>query len=214
MGKVTPKILREIYRRLYASFGPQHWWPALTPFEVIVGAILTQNTSWKNVEKAIKNLKAAKLLSPAALKKVNIKRLAGLIRPSGYYNQKAKKLKNFIYFLYRHYQGSLKKMFQEELHKLREELMQVNGIGPETADSILLYAAGYPVFVVDTYTKRIFSRHKIIAENSDYSKVQEIFMKNLKPDTKLFNEYHALLVKLGKDICRTKPNCVICPLRK
>jgi DNA-3-methyladenine glycosylase III (EC 3.2.2.-) len=178
-----------------------------------VGAILTQNTSWNNVEKAIKNLKKQRLLNPAALKKVNSRKLARLIRPSGYYNQKTKKLKNFISFLYKRYSGSLTKMFRQRLPKLREELLEINGIGPETADSILLYAAKKPIFVVDAYTKRIFARHKLIKENSDYHSVQDLFMANLKPQAKIFNEFHALIVKLGKDICRIKPNCSICPLK-
>ncbi|MDP2940077.1 MAG: endonuclease III domain-containing protein [Candidatus Omnitrophota bacterium] len=205
-------ILKEIYRRLNIAFGPQHWWPADTQFEVIAGAILTQNTAWSNVKKAIDNLKSQKLLKPLALKNVNIKKLARLIRPSGYYNQKAKKLKNFISFLFERYQGKLSKMFKQETSKLREELLEVNGIGPETADSILLYAGERKVFVVDAYTKRILSRHKIIDASLDYAQVQKLFMKNLLHDAKLFNEYHALLVKLGKDICKTKPNCSYCPL--
>ncbi len=213
MTRVTPRILKEIYCRLYAAFGPQRWWPADTPFEVIVGAILTQNTSWKNVEKAIANLKKERLLSPLALKRVSANKLAKLIRSSGYYNQKAKKLKNFIAFLYGNYLGRLSKMFKQEPAQLRQELLGINGIGPETADSILLYAADKPVFVVDAYTKRILSRHNLIDEKSDYHQVQRLFMNNLKPDLKLFNEFHALLVKLGKDICKTKSNCGICPLQ-
>ena len=213
-AKKSFEILEQIYDKLFSFFGPQHWWPGETPFEVIVGAILTQNTSWANVRKAIGNLKNDNLLSPVALKKVSINKLARLIRPSGYYNQKAKKLKNFTSFLFSKYQGNLKKMFRQELIKLREELLSVNGIGPETADSILLYALDMPIFVVDAYTKRILSRHKLIPEDFDYHRVQEIFMKNLKPEAKFFNEYHALLVKLGKDICKTKPNCVICPLKE
>ncbi len=209
----TKKVLKEIYNRLYGFFGPQHWWPADTAFEVIVGAILTQNTSWANVKKAIDNLKKQNLLKPSAIKKINTKKLAELIRPSGYYNQKAKKLKNFIFFLFRNYQGNLSKMFKQEVFALREKLLSVNGIGPETADSILLYAAGKPVFVVDAYTKRILSRHKLIGDKFNYPEVQEIFMKSLEPDPKLFNEYHALIVKLGKDICKTKPNCISCPLK-
>jgi len=210
----SSKVLEQIYDKLFSFFGPQHWWSGKTPFEVIVGAILTQNTSWINVSKAIDNLKGEKLLSPVALKKVSINKLARLIRPSGYYNQKAKKLKNFVSFLFNRYQGNLKNMFRQDLIKLREELLSVNGIGPETADSILLYASEKPIFVVDAYTKRILSRHKLIGEDYDYHRVQEIFMKNLKPEVKLFNEYHALFVKLGKDICKTKPNCLICPLKK
>lgn len=208
-----PKILPKIYDKLFTFFGPQHWWPGDTAFEIIVGAILTQNTSWNNVKKAIDNLKAENLLTPAALKKVSTKKLAKLIRSSGYFNQKTKKLKNFIFFLFSRYQGNLSKMLKRDSLKLREELLNVNGIGPETADSILLYAASKPVFVVDAYTKRIFSRHNLIKQSFNYAQIQEIFMNNLKPNVKLFNEYHALIVKLGKDICKTKPNCSICPLK-
>lgn len=210
--KTTPILLKEIYNRLFAYFGPQHWWPGETPFEVIIGAILTQNTSWNNVERAIANLKKHKLLNPSALKKVNSRKLARLIRSSGYYNQKTKKLKNFISFLFSRYKGSLTKMFKQKLPKLRKELLEINGIGPETADSIILYAANKPVFVVDAYTKRIFSRHHLIKQDFNYHEIQDIFMKNLKPQAKLFNEYHALIVKLGKDICKTMPNCSCCPL--
>lgn len=213
MTKGTPKILKEIYQKLFLHFGPQRWWPAETPFEVIVGAILTQNTAWSNVKKVIDNLKKQNLLKPTTLKKINTRKLAKLIRSSGYYNQKAKKLKNFLSFLFKRYGGSLSKMFRQDIFKLREELLEIKGIGPETADSILLYAGDKPIFVVDAYTKRILSRHNIIDDTLNYAGVQEIFMKNLKPDVKLFNEYHALLVKLGKDICKTKPNCPVCPLK-
>jgi endonuclease-3 related protein len=213
MRENTSKVLKEIYQKLYAYFGPQYWWPGETPFEVIVGAILTQNTSWNNVKKAIDNLKQGKLLNPSALKKINIRRLAKLIRASGYYNQKAKKLKNFINFLFRDYQGNLSKMLKQELFSLRQELLSVNGIGPETADSIILYAANKPIFVVDAYTKRILSRHNLIKEEADYAKIQQMFMESLRPDAKLFNEYHALFVKLGKDTCKAKPHCAGCLLK-
>ncbi len=213
MKRDSSKVLKKIYARLFVFFGPQHWWPGETPFEVIVGAILTQNTSWNNVKKAIDKLKIEHLLSPVAVRKVRINKLARLIRSSGYYNQKAKKLKNFINFLFIRYNGSLTKMLKQETYKLRNELLGVNGIGPETADSILLYAADKPIFVVDAYTKRIFSRHNLIKENFSYAGIQDFFMKNLNPKAKLFNEFHALIVKLGKDICKTKPNCAICPLK-
>jgi len=208
------KTLKEIYRCLYKTFGPQKWWPADTPFEVIIGAILTQNTSWANAERAIKNLKQKKLLTVKAIRNVSVKRLAKLIKPAGYYNQKAKKLKNFIRFLSENYQGNIKTMFNQEAFNLRSKLLKVNGIGPETADSILLYAAGKPVFVIDAYTRRIFSRHSLIGENISYQGLQNYFMNNLKPEVRLFNEYHALIVRLGKQICKTKPNCDICPLKE
>jgi len=211
---ITAKeILEEIYQRLYKAFGPQYWWPAQTPLEVTVGAILTQNTSWVNVEKAIANLKKKNLLNARALKKISLKRLAKLIMSTGYYNQKAKKIKNFINFLFDNYQGSLKKMFNEDFLVLRSQLLKVSGIGLETADSILLYAADKPIFVVDAYTRRILSRHNLIKPQATYSEIQNYFMDNLENKVKLFNEYHALLVHLGKKICKPKPNCRLCPLR-
>ena len=206
--------LEQIYQKLYRHFGPQSWWPGDTPFEVIVGAILTQNTNWQNVAKAIANLKEAGVLSPQKLYSLAQEKLAQLIRPSGYFNIKAKRLKAFLDFLFKNYGGSLKKMFARDLETLRQEILKVKGIGPETADSILLYAGGFPVFVVDAYTKRIFSRQKILSEKTDYHRVQEIFMRNLENDVKLYNEYHALIVRLGKEICKkTKPKCEICPIK-
>jgi endonuclease-3 related protein len=180
----------------------------------MVGAILTQNTNWANVEKAINNLRKNKLLSQRSLYKLSHKRLASLIRPSGYYNIKAKRLKAFLAFLFKFYQGSLKKISRVDTLTLRRHLLCVNGIGPETADSILLYCLDRPVFVIDAYTKRILSRHSLLKEGSSYDEAQNLFMQNLKNDVKLFNEYHALLVKLGKDFClKSKPKCVICPLK-
>lgn len=202
-----------IYERLHASFGPQHWWPAKTPFEVMVGAILTQNTNWLNVEKAINNLKKNKLLEPQKLYRLSHRRLASLIRPAGYYNIKAKRLKSFLKFLLEYHRGKKKDMSLGQTPILRQQLLSVNGIGPETADSILLYALNKPVFVVDAYTKRILSRHRVIKEDTGYDEVQNLFMTNLKKDAKLFNEFHALLVKLGKDFClKSRPKCQICPL--
>lgn len=203
-----------LYNVLYEAFGPQHWWPAKTRFEVIVGAILTQNTAWTNVEKAIRNLAREKLLSPSALKAVNKKKLARLIRPSGYYNIKADRLKNFSRFLDRRYGGSLRKMFCLDVKALRAELLSVNGLGKETVDSILLYAGRKPVFVVDAYTKRVLFRHKIMPEGSDYDAIQGLFMEHLPHDEALFGEYHALLVNLAKDLCgKKKPKCNVCPAR-
>ena len=208
------KELSVIYHKLYSHFGPQHWWPGDTPFEVIVGAILTQNTNWQNVAKAIDNLKKANVLNPDKLQALPIKKLARLIRPSGYYNIKAKRLKEFLRFLFRNYGGNLKKMFARPLNELRREILSVKGVGPETADSILLYAGNLPIFVVDAYTKRIFSRHKICKIDAAYDEVQEIFMRNIKKEVKLYNEYHALIVRLGKELCKKKnPKCDICPLR-
>lgn len=207
------KILLDIYGRLYRHFGRQKWWPADSKFEVIIGAILTQNTSWSNVQRAIENLKKEKALSPEKLNRLTISRLGQIIKPSGFYNIKAKRIKAFLGFLYKDYKGSLTRMFNESLPVLREKLLAVNGIGPETADSILLYAAGKPVFVVDAYTKRIFSRHGFIKHDADYHQVQRFFSENLPGDTRLFNEYHALIVELGKNICKkAKPRCEQCPV--
>ena len=207
------KRLRLIYRKALSCLGPQHWWPGESPFEVMVGAILTQNTSWLNVEKAISNLKKQKLLSLRRLYKMPVRELAKIIRPVGYHNIKACRLKNFLKFFIKSYQGSIKKISLVEIKDLRKDLLKVNGIGPETADSILLYALNKPVFVVDAYTRRIFARHGLLRENSTYDETQNLFMKNLKKDVKLFNEYHALLVRIGKDFClKNKPKCRLCPL--
>lgn len=216
MIKTTPdlnKKLTTIYDLLYKYFGPQHWWPGDTPFEIAVGAILTQNTNWANVEKAITNLKGAKKLNSRALQNISPTELASLIRPAGYFNIKADRLKHFIAFLSDNYSGSMKKMRAEEPVPLREKLLGVKGIGPETADSIMLYALGKPVFVIDAYTKRIFSRHKLVSEDAAYHDLQDIFNANLPQDVKMFNEYHALIVMLGKDYCRPKPRCEGCPLQ-
>jgi endonuclease-3 related protein len=203
-----------IYQKLHFFFGDQRWWPADSPFEVMVGAILTQNTNWQNAEKAITNLKKHKLMGPRALYKKPTKRLALLIRPAGYYNIKAQRLKNFLKFFILRYDGSIKKMAKVHTDSLRQELLSVKGIGPETADSMLLYALDKPVFVVDAYTKRILSRHHLIEDNAGYDEIQNLFMKNLKIGVQLFNEYHALLVKLGKEFClKNKPRCDICPLK-
>jgi len=207
------RLLR-IYRRLLSSFGPQAWWPAESPFEVMVGAVLTQNTSWKNVERAIENLKKHKLLNPAKLYRLPQKKLACLILPAGYYNIKAQRLKNLLEFFIKRYHASIANMRLENSRRLRKELLAVNGIGPETADSILLYALDKPVFVVDAYTKRVLLRHGLIKEDADYSRIQNLFISGLKKDAGLFNEYHALLVKLGKDFClKSKPRCADCPLK-
>jgi endonuclease-3 related protein len=210
---MTRAVLTRVYDALHDRFGPQHWWPGDTQFEVIVGAILTQNTAWTNVEKAIINLKkAGALASPSAMKKLSVSRLAALIRPAGYYNIKAKRLKNFLDFLDRRYGMSLKRLSRVDTDTLRRELLEVNGIGPETRDSILLYAFDRPVFVIDAYTKRIFSRHGAFDEGSSYSDIQAYFIENLRLNKKLFNEYHALIVKLGKEFCRKSPKCAACPL--
>jgi endonuclease III related protein len=205
-------LLLNIYRKLYETYGPQHWWPGETPFEVMVGAILTQNTSWANVEKAIQNLKGRKVLHVRGIHRLKRNQLASLIRSSGYFRIKADRLKAFVNFLSENYDGELKRMTKERLETLRQKLLDVKGIGPETADSILLYGLKKPIFVVDAYTKRILSRHGIISEKASYDEVQRFFMDHLPRDERLFNEYHALLVHLGKTLCKKRPRCDICPL--
>jgi endonuclease-3 related protein len=205
--------LREYFDVLLRTHGHQNWWPARTRFEVIVGAILTQNTSWRNVERAIVALRRAKLLSPRPLEEVSESALAELIRCSGYYRQKARKLKAFVAFLRTNYTGSLDKMFGVATNTLREQLLAVHGIGPETADSILLYAGEHPVFVVDTYTRRMLQRHGLVEERDTYEEIRGLFERSLPTEPDLFNEYHALIVHTGKHFCRPKePRCSQCPL--
>jgi endonuclease-3 related protein len=211
-AKSEKKALLEIYNKLYSFYGPQHWWPGDSPFEVAVGAILTQNTNWFNVEKAIANLKAARLLKARALHNIPEAKLASLIRPSGYFNIKAGRLRAFLAFLMKTYGGSMKKMGKGDTASLRHSLLEVHGIGPETADSILLYALNKPIFVIDAYTKRVLSRHGIIDHSASYDEYQRLFHRILDEDTELFNEYHALLVMAGKDFCKPKPLCGQCPL--
>jgi endonuclease-3 related protein len=205
--------LEEYYSALLGAFGPQHWWPGETPFEVIVGAILTQNTSWSNVERAIANLRAARLLTPSAISRAPLNELEGLIRSSGYFRQKARKLKAFCAFLRREYGGSLKRMFATPTAALREKLLGVFGIGPETADSILLYAGQHGVFVVDAYTKRMLTRHGWVDEKAGYEEVRSMVERQLPGDVARFNEFHALIVNAGKQFCRPRePLCQRCPL--
>jgi endonuclease-3 related protein len=212
---VTPRnnVLPLYYQTLFDHLGPQNWWPARTPFEVIVGTILTQNTSWSNVERAISNLRRERLLTPRALERVPFARLASLIRSSGYFRQKAKKLKAFVRFLRDEYAGSLTRMFRTPTLELREKLLAVHGIGPETADSILLYAGKKDVFVVDAYTRRIFSRHGWVSEDVSYEELRAKIEAELPRDVSRYNEFHALLVMAGKHWCRTRePRCSECPL--
>jgi len=207
------KNLEQIYKLLLERFGRQGWWPGETRFEIIVGAVLTQNTNWKNVERAIANLKEAGCMTPAGLKQLEIGELAELIRPAGYYNIKAKRLKNFIGWLFDNYEGRLEHVEQSATEQLRGRLLSINGIGRETADSILLYAFGRAVFVIDAYTARVAFRHNLAYPDSDYEMLQELFASNLPNDAELFNEYHALFVELGKRYCsRRKPKCTGCPL--
>lgn len=210
----TRKRLMAIYRALFKAYGPQDWWPGDSPFEVMVGAVLTQNTAWGNVEKAIANLKLGGPLTVVRVRGLARRKLAALIRPSGYYNIKAKRLSHLMAFLTGRYGGSIARMFRDDPGELRKGLLAVNGIGPETADAIMLYAAGHPVFVVDAYTRRIFSRHGMVCEGDGYDVVQQLFMESLPRDVRLFNEYHALLVRLGKTHCaKNAPRCRGCPLK-
>jgi endonuclease-3 related protein len=204
--------LDEIYELLLEAYGPQHWWPAESPLEVLVGAVLTQNTNWQGVEKAMASLRRHNLLNPHKLQAMPTEDLARLIKPAGYYNLKARRLKNLIEFVTEAYSGDLESMKQTETGRLRKELLAVNGVGPETADSILLYALQKAVFVVDTYTYRVMSRHGLVGEEVRYDELQELFTQHLPLEVKLFNEYHALLVRVGKLHCQRKPRCQGCPL--
>jgi endonuclease III related protein len=211
---LTPVELSTYFDALFSAYGPQHWWPSRTRCEIIVGAILTQNTSWTNVERAIRNLRSARLLSPLAIRRVRSEKLAQLLRPSGYFRQKTKTLKTFINFLFDSYGGSLTKMFATATPLLREQLLDLHGIGPETADSILLYAGKHPVFVVDAYTRRILERHGQAHRKPSYDQIRNLFESSLPLDHQLFNEFHALIVHAGKHFCRkTNPACSQCPLK-
>jgi endonuclease-3 related protein len=230
------------YRALYARWGPQNWWPAQSPLEVVVGAYLTQNTNWSNVEKAIANLRRARALSVKALREIPLPRLATLIRPSGYFRQKAKKLKTFIRFLDKNYGGSLARMFAQPTEKLRGELLALNGVGPETADSILLYGGNHPIFVVDAYTRRVLERHGMVETKTKYDEIRLLLedaltgagpgqlgldqhgseprhpvshmSRALRSElTQHYNEMHALIVRAGNQYCRSTPKCEACPLR-
>ncbi len=230
------------YLALLRRYGPQNWWPAQSRFEVVVGAYLTQNTNWINVEKAIANLRSARALSLEALRKLPLSKLEFLIRSSGYYRQKALKLKTFIRYLDKNYSGSLDRMFAQATEKLREELLALHGVGPETADSILLYAGGHPVFVVDAYTRRILERHALISPKTPYKEIRRLIeeaVQSTEPESLLraergadprhpqsrmsraartglaqhYNELHALIVRTGNQHCRSTPNCEGCPLR-
>jgi endonuclease-3 related protein len=206
-------VLLEIFDRMFDHFGTQNWWPAETPFEVMLGAVLTQNTSWRNVTQAIENLKDVHALSLESILEMPSGLLAQYIRPAGYYNIKAARIGNLCRCIYSHGDGTVESFLQQPMDELRSQLLQVKGVGPETADSILLYAAHYPVFVVDTYTYRILQRHDLIEEETNYSELQSVFMDNLSEDTAFYNEYHALLVATGNRYCKkSKPDCAHCPL--
>ncbi len=205
--------LEHVYRMLFCFFGPQRWWPGKTPFEIAIGAILTQNTNWTNVERAIENLKRHGVLSPKALYRLSGANLASLVRPAGYYRVKARRIRCFLEFLFRHYGGRMEDMAREETDIIREKLLEIHGIGPETADSILLYALEKPVFVIDAYTRRVLARHGIMAYERSYEAFQQLFHSAIVRDVRLYNEYHALFVRLGKTFCRARPQCDGCPLR-
>ncbi|MCX5673187.1 MAG: endonuclease III domain-containing protein [Planctomycetota bacterium] len=211
----TDEKIRLFFPAMLSAYGPQGWWPAETPFEVVIGAILTQNTNWKNVEQAIANLKREGLLDAAALAAVADERLAEVIRPAGYYRLKAKRLKNFIRLLTDEFGGDLDALFALRTAALRERVLGVTGIGPETADSIVLYAAGRPVFVVDAYTARLFYRHGMIEGDATYEDIQSLIQGALADDVALFQECHALLVEVGKRHCKKRAaECGGCPLKK
>jgi len=206
-------IQLKIFQKLLEQYGPRKWWPARTRFEVIVGAVLTQNVTWKNAKKAVDNLKKAGLLSPIAISLANHKEVAERIISSRYYNQKAKKLKEFSLFLMKKHAGSLNKLFSGEMEDLREELLKIKGIGKETADCILLYAGKMPSFVSDAYTKRFLDRYGLLKGMQTYDDIRDFFMQNLPEDVYLYNEYHALIVHHGHAVCQSKPNCQDCPVR-
>ena len=205
-------VLEWIYERLIRTFGKRHWWPAETPFEIVIGAILTQGTAWSNVEKAIRALREKKYLDAQSLYHLDEKILAKTIRSSGFFNVKAKRLKNFLAYFFERCSGDLKKMFQIPTPTLRRELLAIAGLGEETTDSILLYAGEKMTFVVDGYTRRIFSRHGLLDGKEEYDNIQNYFMNSLPHRSALFNEYHALLVEVGKRHCRNTPLCRGCPL--
>ncbi len=201
--------LFDIFKRLYKQFGAQHWWPADTKDEVVIGAVLTQNTAWVNVERAIQRLRGSNLLTLESIAGENIEKLKECIKPAGFFNQKAEYLRNVAIFFTR--SGGFEKLSQLDVWDLRRLLLNIKGIGKETADSIVLYAFGKPIFVVDAYTKRIVMRHNLSVDLS-YDSIQKLFMENLPLDTELFGEYHALLVKVSKEYCKKRPLCVNCPL--
>ena len=211
-GKKIDRVLRYVYEKLLERYGPQHWWPAREPFEVIIGAILAQATAWVNVEKAIANLVTAKALSPKSLRQLPIQELAHLIYPCGYYNAKARKLKAFVQWFGEQYDDNLDRLFDNDTENLRRQLLAVYGIGEETADAILLYAGNKSIFVIDAYTRRIIDRMGLAPEGNSYAAYQTLFKENLPADSRLFNEYHALMTRLGKEVCRTRPVCRDCCL--
>lgn len=211
-SNATNKKLMTIYDTLLKHFGHRNWWPGETPFEVCVGAVLTQNTAWKNVAKAVANLKAAGALDPFVIHAMPLEDLSELIRPAGYYNVKARRLRNFVDHLVEDHGGDLESLFSVHVEALRDQLLGISGVGKETADSMILYAAAKPIFVVDAYTKRVLSRHGLMADNADYDEIQQFFHAHLPRDCELFNDFHAQIVAVGHHYCRSKPKCDGCPL--
>ena len=205
--------LTKYLEALRDRYGPQKWWPADSPFEVMVGAILTQNTAWKNVEKAIRNLKTYDLLDARKIHELDQDTLALAVKPAGTYNLKAARLKGFVAWFLERFDGDVERMKQSTPDRLREELLEVKGIGPETADAILLYALGMPVFVVDAYTYRVLTRHELALDEATYEDMKEYFERNLPRDATLYNDFHALIVSVGKEFCRPKARCEECPLK-
>jgi len=214
MSSSIRQSVRQLYESLLNAYGPQGWWPGDSPTEIVVGAILTQNTNWRNVEKAISQLRQARVLNWKSLRDLPARQLAALIRPAGYYNVKARRLKNFVGWLWREHGGDLKNLRTVPADKLRSELLSINGVGPETADSILLYALDRPSFVVDAYTRRIAVRHGLAKVGVGYSGLQRIFEARLPREAALYNEYHALIVAVGKKHCGKKAKCCECPLAR
>ncbi len=212
MTECSGQLLHEMYDSLWAAYGAQHWWPARTKTEIVVGAILTQNTAWKNVERAIAGLRRAQCLSWTSLRDLPIEQLARLIRPSGTYRVKSARLKAFVRCLWNEHGGSLGSLLGGELEDARRRLLAIHGIGPETADAILLYAGGRPTFVVDAYTRRVLRRHFVIDSRAGYETVRQLFHGAMPADRQVYNEYHALLVVVGKEHCGPQARCDGCPL--
>ncbi len=212
-SKPSYKFLMALYNALLGHFGVRNWWPGDSPFEVCVGAVLTQNTAWTNVAKAVANLKARSALDPFVLYRMPHEELAEMIRPAGYYNVKAVRLRNLIDLIVENHEGDLKSLFSPPIHELRQQLLSVKGVGKETADSIILYAAGKPIFVVDAYTRRVLLRHGLVEDGTDYDAVQELFHSTIPRDTALYNDFHAQIVAVGHHFCRRKPVCGGCPLQ-
>ncbi len=207
-------IYKKIFILLDNRWGDQKWWPADSRLEIIIGAILTQNTSWKNVEQALSNLKKNNKISISKISNASHKELASLIKPAGYYNQKSKYIIGVVNYIKKKYNGSLDELFSLDLSLLRKELLSLKGIGPETADTIILYASQKPIFVIDTYTRRFMERHQLASKNDSYDSLAKKFTDSLPRDYKLYNQFHALIVQLGKNYCKTKAKCSGCPLEK